>query len=118
MINNRQVNIWRGTKEPPTIYHVWIFDDLTIKLHNGTEWVTFIDNFEVIDKINQILESIETLENFMDNSTINGYKVKTNPVLNGLDLEVKKKGSFIEENENVTNAIMTLDELFRTQIIE
>ena len=54
----------------------------------------------------------------MDNSTINGYKVKTNPVLNGLDLEVKKEGSFIEENENVTNAIMILDELFRTQIIE
>lgn len=118
MINNRQVNIWRGTADPPTIYHVWIFDDLTIKLYNGVEWVTFIDNLEVINKINQILESIETLEYFMNESTVNGYQIKDNPVLNGLDLEVKKNGNFIKENDNVTNAVMTLDELLRTQIIE
>ena len=44
IILNKQVNVWRGPSEPPTIYHVWIYDNRLLKLHNGTEWVTFLDN--------------------------------------------------------------------------
>jgi hypothetical protein len=32
---NKQVNVWRGSSEPPTIYHVWISDNQTLKLHDG-----------------------------------------------------------------------------------
>ena len=48
MIKNKQVNMWRGSEEPPTIYHVWIKDDLTIELYNGSEWeFTFIDDISL-----------------------------------------------------------------------
>lgn len=41
---NKQVNVWRGSSEPPTIYHVWISDNQTLKLHDGKQWQTFLDN--------------------------------------------------------------------------
>jgi hypothetical protein len=44
IILNKQVNVWRGPSEPPTIYHVWICDNRLLKLYNGEEWVTFLDN--------------------------------------------------------------------------
>lgn len=43
IILNKQVNVWRGPNEPPTIYHVWIYDNKTLKLHDGQSWKTFLD---------------------------------------------------------------------------
>lgn len=44
IILNKQVNVWRGPNEPPTIYHVWISNNQTLKLHDGKQWQTFLDN--------------------------------------------------------------------------
>lgn len=43
MINNRQVNLWRGIQEPPTIYHIWIKDNNKLLLYDGNNWKTFLD---------------------------------------------------------------------------
>lgn len=118
MINNKQVNIWRGDQEPPTIYHVWIWQDLALKLYNGSEWVTFIDDVSIINKINEMVLQIEALENFMNDSTINGYKVKNNPILSALDIKSANTGTFINTNDDVSNALMKLDKLLDIEIIE
>ena len=118
MINNKQVNIWRGDVEPPTIYHVWIENDLVLKLHNGTEWIIFLDDATVIEKINAILERVDELENFMDNATVNSYKVKDNPVLDATDLKTVSSGIFIQPNESIADSLLKLSKLLDTQIIE
>ena len=118
MINNRQVNIWRGDSEPPTIYHIWIESDLALKLYNGEEWVTFIDDTSLIEKINAILERVDELENFMDNATVNSYKVKDNPVLDATDLKTVSSGVFIQPNESIADSLLKLSKLLDTQIIE
>lgn len=47
MINNRQVNLWRGNQEPPTIYHIWIKDNNKLLLYDGNIWKTFLDESAV-----------------------------------------------------------------------
>lgn len=118
MINNRQVNVWRGSDPPPTIYHVWIWDDLALKLYDGTEWVTFIDDASIISQINAILNRITALEDFMNNSTVNGYKIKTNPILDADDIKSAKSGVFITNNDNVSDALIKIDNLLDIEIIE
>ena len=41
IVNNRQVNVWRGTAEPPTIHHLWIRDESTVLIYDDDEkkWV-------------------------------------------------------------------------------
>lgn len=41
LVNNRQVNVWRGTAEPPTIHHLWIRDESTVLIYDDEEnkWV-------------------------------------------------------------------------------
>ena len=53
----------------------------------------------------------------MDNATINGKLVKNSPTLDAKDLKSKISGSYVEENDNVANALMKIDELLTTQII-
>lgn len=118
MINNKQVNIWRGDIEPPTIYHVWIENDLVLKLYDGTEWVVFLDDATVIEKINQLIDKVNDLENFMNNATINSYKVKDNPTLDAEDLKTVSDGVFIKQNESIASSLLKLDKLLDTQIIE
>lgn len=45
LVNNRQVNVWRGSDEPPTLHHVWIKDDTTLYLYDSSynEWVAFLE---------------------------------------------------------------------------
>ena len=76
MVNNKQVNFWRGDMTPPTIYHIWIKDNSKMLLYDGEKWVVFLDNKEIIDildkvqqlldemqaKIDEIVRSIETKE--------------------------------------------------------
>ena len=35
---NKNVEVWRGTKTPPTTYHVWVKPDGSIHVHDGTNW--------------------------------------------------------------------------------
>lgn len=45
LVNNRQVNIWRGSEPPPTIHHVWIKDNKTLFLYDTQyeDWVSFLE---------------------------------------------------------------------------
>ena len=115
--DNKQINVWRGSETPPTNYHMWIFTDFTIKLYINGEWTTFIDNASTAKAIIEIIERLDSLENFKDNATINDKLVKNNPVLDAKDLKSKISGNYIEENDNIANALMKVDELLTTQII-
>lgn len=118
MIKNKQVNMWRGSEEPPTIYHVWIKDDLTIELYNGSEWVTFIDDISIGEQIVEIINNLQSLQEFMNTSTVNGHKIKNNPILDAMDLKSAKDGVYVNGNDSIANTLMIVDELLTTRIIE
>lgn len=121
MINNKQVNIWRGDNAPPTIYHVWIYNNEKILLFNGTEWVTFIDDLETTQKINELQNQVGIINNEISDlksNTVNNKLIVDNPILDGTDLVLKESGSFTNENKTLTENINILDKLFETLIIE
>lgn len=128
MINNKQVNIWRGDDEPPTIYHIWIkkvilqeeplVEEWVLNLFDGTTWVPFVNNADVAAQVVVILERLENLEEWVNNLTINGKKITDKTLLTAEDINAVTQGKYIKENDNVASALMTLDKLFRTQIIE
>ena len=119
MIKNKQINVWRGDDHPPTIYHLWILEDLKIRLHNGIEWVEFITNASIGQDLVEIIASIESLESFMNNSTVNGEPIKNNPILDAEHFNTTiKDGVYIKENDNVAQALKKHDELLRTKYIE
>lgn len=124
MINNKQVNIWRGTDSPPTEYHVWIREGPTsvrLLLFNGVEWVVFLDDAATIAKVNELMQNVADLETSVEelgNKTINSKQISTNPVLGGEDLLVGQSGAYVSTSDSVTESILTLDSLFQTQIIE
>lgn len=41
---NKNISVWRGSKTPPTNYHVWINEKNEILLHNGSEWKDIHDD--------------------------------------------------------------------------
>lgn len=57
MVNNKQVNFWRGDMTPPTIYHIWIKDNSKMLLYDGSKWVVFLDNKEIIEAIDKLRNS-------------------------------------------------------------
>lgn len=121
IIDNKQVNIWRGSLDPPTIYHVWIKDDSKMLLYNGEEWVIFIDDLTTVQRINELYDQVQTINqsvNSLNNNTINNKKIINNPILEASDLVLNRSGTFINSNENVANTIVGLDTLLNTQIIE
>lgn len=121
MINNRQVNVWRGTDEPPTIYHVWILGLSKMLLHNGTEWVVFIDDFKTIEKIEDLLKSVEEIKESLseiDDYTVNEILIKNNPVLSGENIISKTDGHYIKNNDTIKESLLKLDTLLTTQIIQ
>ncbi|MDY2736759.1 hypothetical protein [Intestinibacter sp.] len=62
MINNRQVNLWRGNQEPPTIYHIWIKDNNKLLLYDGNNWKTFY-NESAVAAIQEALKKKANLVN-------------------------------------------------------
>lgn len=114
MVNNKQVNFWRGDETPPTIYHIWIKDNSKMLLYDGNKWVVFLDNIEIVDSIKEILERLDGLES----NTVNGKLITTNPVLQGTDINVNANGNFILGNNTIAQAMQRLDGLLTTQIIE
>ena len=121
MINNKQVNFWRGDKEPPTIYHIWIKDNSKMLLYDGSQWIVFLDNKEIIDildNIQKLLDNMQQQINEIGNKTVNNKAIKTNPVLNGTDILINANGNYIISNETLAQTASRLDNLLTTKIIE
>lgn len=113
MINNRQVNIWRGSDPPPTIYHIWIKNDSQLLLYNGTTWEVFLDNEYVVQALEKFQQNLESLQN----STVNNKKIIDNPVLGGSDILTDLNGSYITKDDTIARSLQKLDELLQTQVI-
>lgn len=121
MVNNKQVNFWRGDMTPPTIYHIWIKDNSKMLLYDGEKWIVFLDNKEVIDILNKIQDMLDNMQNQIDdigNKTVNKKPIKTNPVLDGTDISINGNGNFIVSTESVAQTAIKFDTLLTTQIIE
>lgn len=121
MINNKQINVWRGTNEPPTIYHVWIYDMTKMLLHNGTEWVVFIDDLATVDRIEELLSLVANIDDKIsdiENYTVNEIPIKENPVLTGENIVSKTDGHFIKNTDSVKDSLLKLDILLTTQILQ
>ena len=121
MALERQVNIWRGNSTPPTIHHIWIYQDSKLLLYNGTEWIVFIDDVAIIDKLNGIEQRLTDLELAVDtlnNTTVNNKLIKDNPILDAGDLRTKSSGNFITGTSAISDTLVKIDTLLNTQIIE
>lgn len=119
MLDNKQVNLWRGNDLPPTIYHVWIYDNRQIKLFNGEEWVVFTDNLEILDKLNLLEKKVSGLDSKVNDVyefKVNDKYIKDNPVLTGKDIKLEEQGTFVS-NTPVSDNIVILDKLFNTLMI-
>ena len=121
MVNNRQVNFWRGDTIPPTIYHIWIKDNSKMLLYDGEKWVVFLDNKEIIDildKVQQLLDEMQAKIDEIENKTVNKKPIKTNPVLDGTDILINATGNYVIPTETLAQTALRLDNLLTTKIIE
>lgn len=121
MVNNRQVNFWRGDITPPTIYHIWIKDNSKMLLYDGEKWVVFLDNKEIIDILDNIQNMIDEMQTKIEdigNKTVNRKPIKTNPVLDGTDILINSTGNYIIASETVADTALRFDRLLTTKIIE
>lgn len=121
MVNNKQVNFWRGDMTPPTIYHIWIKDNSKMLLYDGEKWVVFLDNKEIIDILDKIQEMLDNMQDKIDeirNKTVNKKPIKTNPVLDGTDILVNATGNYVISTETLAQTALRLDNLLSTKIIE
>lgn len=121
MVNNKQVNFWRGDMTPPTIYHIWIKDNSKMLLYDSEKWVVFLDNKEIIDIIDKVQERLDDLQkeiNELGDKTVNRKAIKTNPVLDGTDIAIQSSGNFIISTETLAQTALRFDSLLTTKIIE
>ena len=121
MVNNKQVNFWRGDMTPPTIYHIWIKDNSKMLLYDGEKWVVFLDNKEIIDildKVQQLLDEMQAKIDEIENKTVNKKPIKTNPVLDGTDILINATGNYVIPTETLAQTALRLDNLLSTKIIE
>lgn len=121
MVNNKQVNFWRGDMTPPTIYHIWIKDNRKMLLYDGEKWVVFLDNKEIIDildKVQQLLDEMQAKIDEIENKTVNKKPIKTNPVLDGTDILINATGNYVIPTETLAQTALRLDNLLTTKIIE
>lgn len=121
MVNNKQVNFWRGDMTPPTIYHIWIKDNSKMLLYDGEKWVVFLDNKEVIDILNKIQKMLDEMQNKINeigDKTVNRKPIKTNPILDGTDILINALGNFVIPTETLAQTSLRLDSLLMTKIIE
>lgn len=121
MVNNRQVNFWRGDTTPPTIYHIWIKDNSKMLLYDGEKWVVFLDNKEIIDILDRVQKLLDEIQGKIDeigNKTVNRKAIKTNPVLDGTDILINATGNYVISTETLAQTALRLDNLLTTKIIE
>lgn len=113
MIKNKQVNIWRGTDPPPTLYHIWFKDEELLLRYDEAEkdWVMFLDSGGITKVIADFVRSI-------DNLTINGHPIANSPVLDGSDIKVGQNGHYIKTNDTLQEAALKLDSLLTTEVYD
>lgn len=120
IINNRQVNVWRGSGVPPTIYHIWLYNDTQLKIYDGNEWITILNDTTIVEKINELLDKVSELESEIDTlntKKVNNKLISDNPILDATDIALTESGIFINENESSEESLLKLDQLLSTQII-
>ena len=115
MIENKQVNLWRGPNPPPTLYHIWLKDESQLLRYDEEtqEWTMFLDSKNIGQIISNFMDQLDTLIE----GSVNGYPIKNNPVLNAADLLVGKNGHYFSENSNLQQTSQILDELMTTQVL-
>lgn len=121
MVNNKQVNFWRGDMTPPTIYHIWIKDNSKMLLYDGEKWVVFLDNKEIIDILDKVQKLLDEMQGKIDeigNKTVNKKAIKTNPILDGTDILINAIGNFVVPAETLAQTALRFDNLLTTKIIE
>lgn len=108
-----QVNVWRGSDEPPTLYHVWIKDDDSLYLYDKVagKWKRFLDSTDFTTVIQKLTDDINAM-------TVNGKKITGNPVLGSEDIKTDSNGNYMSKDDSVQKTMMTFDNLFKTCIIE
>lgn len=116
MIQNKQVNLWRGNKEPPTLYHIWLKDETSLLRYDEelNEWVIFLDSEKITKIISDFMDNIDTLMN----SSVNGYPIKDNPVLEAKDLKIGEDGNYYKSQNTIKEVIKQFDNLMTTQVYE
>ena len=93
---NKQVNVWRGDQEPPTIYHVWISGSQTLKIHDGTQWQTFLDN-----------PGLSVSTNTDGSIQVNNGETYFTLSVDGSALSIRRSGSDIVIKSTALNTIPT-----------
>ena len=117
IINNKQINIWRGQDIPPTLYHIWLFNESELKIYNGVEWITIIDSINIAERLIELSDKIDNLRDDFESTTINGKLIKDNPILNSGDINNTVNGTYIN-TESLANNLQKIDKLLVTQILE
>lgn len=111
MIQNKQVSIWRGSQEPPTIYHLWFKNEAELLRYDEQQakWVIFLDGSNLDNKITEFLDMLA-------NITINGQPISDSPELTGQDIKINIEGNYINRDNTVASALARLDALMTTKV--
>lgn len=111
MIQNKQVNLWRGTDPPPTLYHIWFKDESQLLRYDETikDWVIFLDSGKVMSLISEFMDLLDSL-------SVNGHPLSENPVLDASDLLVGRDGHYIKKENTLQQATLKLDSLLTTKV--
>lgn len=115
MIENKQVNLWRGNQEPPTLYHIWLKDESQLLRYDeeSKDWVVFLDSKEIGKIISDFMSNL----NVLLSGSINGHPISENPVLNASDLLVNQDGNYYKSTNNLREVAKIFDDLMTTQIL-
>lgn len=115
MIQNKQVNLWRGNLEPPTQYHIWLRNESQLLRYDEElkDWVVFLDSSKIGQIISDFMDQVEDLVS----GSINGYLVRDHPVLNAKDIKITQNGTYIKMNDTTEQALLKLDTLLTTEIL-
>lgn len=111
MIENKQVNLWRGPDPPPTFYHIWFKDESQLLRYNEDtkSWEVFLDSGGIVKLIKDFMDKIEGL-------SINGYSLLTSPVLDSSDIALERDGHYIKRNDTLQQVALKLDSLLTTKV--
>lgn len=114
MIRNKQVNLWRGPDPPPTLYHIWLKDENKLLRYDEElgDWVVFLDSGNIVKMISEFMESLDNILT----SSINGYPIRDNPVLEAKDLLIGIDGNYFKKTNNIREVAKTFDTLMTTKV--
>lgn len=115
MIQNKQVNLWRGPDAPPTNYHIWLKDERFLLRYDEKlkDWIVFLDSLNISEIISRFMDG---LDNILQGS-INGHPLSESPVLNAEDLLIGQNGNYYKETNTIKEVANIFDNLMTTQIL-